>query len=158
MSENVNIRRARLEDANAIVELWMEMMGEHEQFEPNVNLAPDADKAYLHYASHHILHDDSIVVVAERNKRVVGYCLAFVTKNLPMFLPEYYGYLSDVTVQARMQQKGVGQSLFKRVTEWLRARGIANLQLQVYHRNELGRKFWDKVGCDNFVRGLWYNL
>ena len=158
MSERITIRRARLEDAERIVELWMAMMHEHEGFERHVQLSPDAARAYHQYASHHIHQKDSIVVVAENEKQIVGFCLAFKTQNLPMFLPESYGYLSDIAVQPDTQQKGIGQAMFKRVSSWFHHRGIQNMQLQVYYRNQMGRKFWEKTGFDNFVNGLWYDV
>lgn len=158
MTDNVHIRRARLPDVQPIVDLWMEMMRDHERFEPHVNLAPAAPDAYHQYTSHHILQSSSIVYVAEKRGRIIGYCLAYRTKNLPMFLPEYYGYLSDICIKEGEQNQGIGSALLKRVTDWFRQSGLKNVQLQVYHRNKAGTEFWKKAGYDDFVHGLWLDI
>ena len=158
MSANVNIRRARPGDVDTIVDIWMEMMREHERFEKNVQLAPTASQAYQQYASFHVLQKDSVVIVAEKDQEVIGFCLAYKTKNLPMFKPEFYGYLSDIAVRPGMQRSGIGKVILTRIIDWFRANGVKNIQLQVYEQNKPGKKFWEENEFRRYVRGLWLDL
>ncbi|MBN1517245.1 GNAT family N-acetyltransferase [Candidatus Sumerlaeota bacterium] len=158
MSDTIRIRRGRSADIDAVVELWIAMMQDHEQFEPHLKLSPNAAQEYQHYATYHVLNRDSSLVVAEDDRKIVGYCLAYRTKNLPMFLPEYYGYLSDLAIAPGYQRKGLGASLLKRTLEWMRQNGVRNMQLQVYERNAGGKKFWSAQGFDQYVRGMWLDL
>ena len=158
MNNEVSIRLAKPADARAIAGLWLAMMREHEDYEPHVTLSPGAEEAYHQYASHHIIQTDSIVYVAEQNREIVGYCLAFKTRNLPMFLPEFYGYLSDIALHPNLRGKGIGDTILQRVQDWFREQGCKNIQLQVYYRNEGGKNFWQKANFENFVNGLWFDL
>jgi len=149
------IRPAAAADLDAIVALWMAMMREHESFDPRVRLADTADNAYRQYARHYITRGDAAVFVAEHGHEVIGFSLAYRTRNLPMFRPVQYGYLSDLVVQGTWQGRGVGTALLEKTKQWFRQRGIARIQLQVYSRNTSALAFWRKRGFSDFVHGLW---
>ncbi len=156
-SDDITIRPATLDDADAIVALWMAMMHEHESFDPRVRLAENAANAYRQYARYHISNGGA-VFVAEHLDRIVGFCLGYPARNLPMFLPAQYGYLSDVMVSQPWRRKGVGRALVRAAREWFRTEGIPHVQLQVYNSNGPGRAFWEKEGFADFIHGMWHGL
>lgn len=153
------IRKARFDDIDRIVELWMEMMSDHHGFEPRLVLTANAAVEYRKYASYYIAHADSSVYVAElSNKEVVGYCLAFISQNLPMFEPETYGFISDLVVTEKQKRQGIGAALMSHVKQWFQRRAVKNIQLQVYSHNTAGKQFWKKIGFENFFERLWLDL
>ncbi len=153
------IRKARFEDIDRIVELWMEMMRAHQRFEPRLILAANAAGEYRKFVSHYIAHADSSIYVAERNNNeVVGYCLAFISQNLPMFEPETYGFISDLVVTEKQKRQGIGAALISQVKQWFQRRAVKNIQLQVYSHNTAGKQFWKKIGFENFFERLWLDL
>jgi len=155
--DNVVIRPATLRDLDAIVALWMAMMREHEGFDRRVRLADHAEEAYRQYARHHIAAGAAVFVAAHQGD-VVGFCLAYTARNLPMFVPPQYGYLSDLTVSPSWRGRGIGRSLVETTKRWFAAHGIPHVQLQVYDRNAPGRSFWHKEGFSDFIHGLWCGL
>jgi len=157
LPENVIIRPATLHDLDAIVALWMAMMHEHEAFDRRVRLADHADEAYRQYARHH-LSSGGAAFVAEHPGAVIGFCLAYSARNLPMFSPQSYGYLSDLTVSRPWRGRGIGSGLVEAVKQRLREHGIAHIQLQVYDGNTRGQTFWRKMGFGDFIHGLWCGL
>ncbi len=153
------IRKARLEDIDRIVELWMEMMSDHQRFDPRLVLAANASAEYRKYASYYIAHADSSVYVAElSNKEVVGYCLAFISQNLPMFEPETYGFISDLVVTEKQKRQGIGAALISQVKQWFQRQAVKNIQLQVYSHNTAGKQFWKKIGFESFFERLWLDI
>lgn len=158
LPDNVAIRSAGLADLDAIVALWMAMMREHESFDPRVQLADTADDAYRQYARHYIARGGAAVFVAEHQREVVGFSLAYRARNLPMFRPVYFGYLSDLVVREPWRGRGLGTALLEATKRWFRQRGIAHIQLQVYSRNTSGLAFWHKTGLSDFVHGLWLEI
>jgi len=156
--ENVEIRKATFADTEAIVALWLEMMREHEEFDPRVRLSETAEEAYLHYARYYIGRSDSAVFVAETDGEVIAFVLAYRARNLPMFHPAEYGFISDLAVTRPWRRRGIGRALLETLKRWFLERGIEHVQLQVYDRNEAGRNFWREVGFEDFVHGLWLSL
>jgi len=155
----VTIRKARFEDIDRIVELWMEMMRAHQRFEPRLVLAANAAVEYRKFVSHYISHADSSIYVAERNNNeVVGYCLAFISQNLPMFEPETCGFISDLVVTEKQKRQGIGAALISQVKQWFQRQAVKNIQLQVYSHNTVGKRFWKKIGFENFFERLWLDL
>lgn len=158
LPRNVTIRPAVLSDLDEIVALWMEMMQEHEQFDSRVRLAGNADEAYENYARYYVLRADADVLVAENKQEVIGFCLAYCARNLPMFRPGQYGFLSDVAVASAWRGKGVGTALVEETKQRFRRHGVRHIQLQVYHHNTAAREFWRKAGFNEFVHGLWFDM
>ena len=158
LPENVAIRPATLADLDAIVTLWMAMMRDHEAFDPRIRLADKADNAYRQYARYYIARGDAAVFVAECQHEVVGFSLAYCTRNLPMFRPVKYGYLSDLVVCAPWRGRGIGSTLFEATKRWFRKQGVAHVQLQVYSRNASALAFWGKLGFSDFVQGMWLEI
>ena len=155
---DVEIRRARVAEIDALVHLWMQMMREHEGFNSAVRLAPDASEHYRDYLRIHLLDSHSLIAAAIENERPIGFALAMRCQNLPMFQPEAFGYLSDLVVEPGRRSRGVGQRLFDRVVRWCREEGIGCLQLQVYAQNDRGRRFWERQGFRDLLSRQWLSL
>src|SRR5512140_455377 len=93
-----HVREATSGDLPRIIELWSAMMDEHERNDGRIRLADGALAAYRAYTSYHLTSSESCLRVAEAGGQVVGFCLVTISRNLPMFLPPQYGYLSDLMV------------------------------------------------------------
>jgi ribosomal protein S18 acetylase RimI-like enzyme len=162
----VRIEAATLADLDAIVRLWMEMMREHESFDSRVRLADKADDAYRQYAHYYIERGDAGIFVARlklggtllSREEIGGFCLSYRARNLPMFRPANYGFISDLTVLRRYRHRGIGRALLEAVRTWFRRQGVTHIQLQVYDRNAPGIAFWKSQGFDEFVHGMWLNI
>jgi GNAT superfamily N-acetyltransferase len=154
----VTIRPATADDLEAVVDLWLEMMAEHEAFDPRVRLSISARSAYRNYALYHIEREDAPVFVVEKRGEIIAYCLAYCARSLPMFRPSSYGFISDLVVGRAWRRQGLGTALLERVRAWFAGRGIRSLQLQVYSRNAPGLQFWQRVGFSPFVHGMWMGL
>lgn len=154
----IRIRKATLEDLDEIVELWGQMMAEHARNDPRVRLAEGALPAYRTYAGYHLVHGDSCVRVAETQGGLVGFCLLTICRNLPMFLPPRYGYLSDLVVDKAWRRQHIGRRLVEESAEWLRQRNVRSVQLQYYSFNRAGEAFWQAMGFEPYYTRMWLNL
>ena len=154
----VSIRKATFEDLGTILELWEAMMAGHERGDSRIRLAAGARPAYRAYVGYHLAHSESCVRVAEGPEGVIGFCLVSINRNLPMFEPERYGYLSDLAVAPAWQRQGIGRALFADVSRWLRVRSISSIQLQHYSFNAAGEAFWRAMNFKPFYTRMWLDI
>lgn len=151
----ITIRRATIEDMDPVVGLWGEMMAEHERGDPRIRLAEGALPAYRAYLGYHLMNSESCVRVAEVSGIVVGFCMLTISRNLPMFLPARYGYLSDLVVSRSWRREGIGRRLVAETLEWMRLRKIDSVQLQHYSFNKTGETFWKAMGFKDYYTRMW---
>lgn len=147
----MRIRQATEADLATLTDLWMRMMGEHAAFEPRVRLAAAARPAYHCYLELHCRGPRSLVVLAEEDdKKIRGFCCAYVCQNLAMFLPSELGYVSDLYLAPEARGQGLGREMVGTVVEWFRSQGVSSVQLQVYRANGVGHEFWKAMGFEPF--------
>ena len=135
------------------------MMGEHEGFDSRIQMTEAAPDAYRAYLGFHLTNEESLLKMAETGEgELAGFCLATINRNLPMFLPPRYGYLSDLVVAPSMRRRGIGRQLVHAVVQWLGQEGIESIQLQVYSQNQDGAQFWKAMGFHSYYDRMWFDL
>lgn len=157
-----SLETARPDHLPQLLRLWTRMMDEHQSFDPRIHLAPGAESAYRAYLSYHISQADSRVGVATvdapEGRLVAGFYLAIVNRNLPMFMPPEYGYLSDLAILPSYRRRGIGRALVDDLKSWLAGRGITTIQLQYYVRNEKAEAFWNSLGFRPYYERMWLDI
>ena len=142
------IRRARPDDTASIGALWLELVAYHRQLDEAMPVAAD-DGVHRYESRIGSQIDDpySCVLVAEADGQVVGYVTAMIVDMLPdVFLAESTGFLGDIYVQPDRRGQGIGRDLVQAVKDWLRARGVHNLEWYVAAENADGLRFWRAMG------------
>jgi GNAT superfamily N-acetyltransferase len=134
------------------------MMADHSAQDPRIHLTEGAIPAYRAYLGYHLASGESCVCVAEAAGRVVGFCLLTISRNLPMFLPARYGYLSDLVVEPAWRRRGIGRALFEQSLGWLHGNKIQSVQLQFYAFNKSGAAFWQAMGFNPYYTRMWRDL
>ena len=151
----IAIEPARLRDSPLLAELWVAMMRDLSARDQRIVLSEWSGDFYQSYVEHHIRNDESDVLVARDGPDgpIVGYCLAHVSHSLPMFLPEKYGYLSDIVLQEGWRRRRIGRALVERIESAMKRRGISTIQLHVYDCNGQGEAFWQTMGYAPLIQG-----
>ncbi len=80
----------------------------------------------------------------EAHKRPVGYTL--LTYNFDLEYGGVEGMLTDVYVERRFRNRGVGTLALYEVEDFCRERGIQNVELQVLNHNKHAEQFYRKAG------------
>ena len=137
---------------------WSEMMNYHLSLDPRFELAFDSDESYLEYLHSIRDHYDYIVLVAETDKRIVGYTIGMILSNPSVFALTRYGFIAEMSVTEEFQHAGVGKQLWDYLRRWFYRRGVAVIQLNVSPQNQKGYEFWTRMGCREFLHILWYDI
>ncbi len=86
------------------------------------------------------------LAVAERDGTIIGFAHAAV-KLAPEHLGGLrIGHISHVYVEPKHRRTGIARSLASNLHEWLRAKEVASIELQVVHGNIAGAAFWRALG------------
>jgi GNAT superfamily N-acetyltransferase len=80
----------------------------------------------------------------ENHKQAVGYAL--LTYNFDLEYGGVEGMLTDLYVEKRYRNKGIGSLALFEIEDFCRERGIRAIELQVQHRNRAAQTFYRKAG------------
>jgi len=154
----VQVRTARDADGPALLGLWRELMDHHQRIGPRFALSASADDRFLSYLELARTRDDYRVRVAVSGEEPVGFAVACVLPNSPVYRARWIGYINDLCVTARLRRRGIGRSLVEDATAWLRAFGADTVEVYVAHANTEARAFWRRVGGRDYLERLSLDL
>ena len=80
----------------------------------------------------------------------IGY--AILTYNFDLEYGGVEGMLTDLYVEKRFRQKGVGSLAIYEIEDFCRERGIRTIELQIQHHNKSAKTFYDKTGFRTLPR------
>jgi GNAT superfamily N-acetyltransferase len=84
------------------------------------------------------------VWLMENHKKPVGY--AVLTYNFDLEYGGVEGMLTDLYVEKRYRNKGIGSLAIFEIEDFCRERGIRGIELQVLHHNRAAATFYRKAG------------
>jgi ribosomal protein S18 acetylase RimI-like enzyme len=148
---------AKNSDVPEIAEIWKEFMDFHKDIDPYFTRSEDGHSNFGKYVEDLIKAEDSQVLVALEQGRVVAYSIAQIAKPPPVFEHQTYGFISDVAVKSNYRRKGIGERLLVKIYEWFESNKISRIELRVAAKNEIGYSFWKKHGFRDFVHVLYLN-
>lgn len=93
-------------------------------------------------------HEDQQLLVAEKDRQIVGCVLASIksAEPMPFLRPRRFVYVHDVVVNEAHRGGGVGRALMDGVAEWARSRDVTDLELHVWEANHEAISFYESLG------------
>jgi ribosomal protein S18 acetylase RimI-like enzyme len=153
------IRQATRKDLDAIGDLWVELMAFHAALDHRFRIPPHGRSNYIRHV-YTVMRDSNyhVLVAQGGEKQVMGYILAYIAQNPPIFPHPRYGFIADLCISEAARRQGIGEALLTTVLEWFRSRGMENIQLNVAHHNAVSQAFWRKMGCTDYLDHMWLSL
>ena len=144
----VTIRPAEARDIPRLLELLAQILTLHERLRPELFI-PGSTK-YTEEELAEILQDPEtpVFVAVDGADAVCGYAFCALREPLPSHTlrPRREFFLDDLCVDEALRGGGIGEALFKYVSEFARARGCDELTLNVWAGNDGARRFYEKMG------------
>lgn len=75
-----------------------------------------------------------------------GLCVVRALHRPPLFAETERGEVESLVVRPEARRRGAGRALAEAAFAWLRARGLARVEVQVAAENGEGRAFWRALG------------
>ena len=144
----VTIRPAAPADLAALGRLGALLVRVHHGFDPQRFLEPMAgiEDAYASFLGTQLGEPDIVVLVAERDREVLGYTYAGVEGNDYMALRGPAGVLHDIVVDPAHRAQGIGRMLLDATMAALTARGAPRVVLSTAERNESAQRLFARAG------------
>lgn len=144
MQEEILMRKAKEQDAEAILELVLRLKKLNEEFDPLFTVSEDARRAGEEYVKKAIESQDCFVAVAEAGKRVVGVVkVDFRTRTF--YTPKKEARIVELYLLPEFRRKGFGEKMVNYVADSLRNK-IDILTVEFPSANKISTSFYTKLG------------
>ena len=144
----VGIRRAASGDIPAIGRLGALLVRTHHDLDPERFIAATSGtaKGYGSFLGTQLDEPNVIILVAERDREVIGYTYSGVEGTDYMALRGPAGVLYDIVVDPAHRKNGVGRMLLDATLEALKTRGAPRFVLSTAERNVPAQRLFDRAG------------
>jgi ribosomal protein S18 acetylase RimI-like enzyme len=142
------IRKATPKDLAAIGRLGALLVRTHYDFDPKRFIAPspDTEDRYGWFLGTQLKKPNIIILVADRDGKVIGYTYSGVEGNDYMALRGPAGVVYDIVVDPDHRKQGVGRLLLDATLEALKAQGAPRAVLSTAERNTDAQRLFERAG------------
>lgn len=158
METTAVIRLATRRDVPALVALWEELMNFHQARDPFFTRSRNGSHIFARFVEENIRNDAACVLVAVADGKIVGYCQGILDRHPPALAESDFGQILDFGVTAEHRGAGIGQQMLEALCEWFRREGIRRVEVRHSTYNEIGARFWPKMGFKPYLQTLFREL
>ena len=144
---NIIIRSARLDELETLLQFEQGII-EYER-----SMVPDMMTEHFNYydLKKLIESDDSEVVIAECDGKLVASGYAKLKKSLNYLTHDFHSFLGFMFVAAEFRGRGINKMIIDNLKEWSKAKGATVFNLTVFAQNESAIRAYEKIGFDKSV-------
>ncbi len=111
----------------------------------------DADPITYYDLGELIQNDNTLVVVAETNGKVIASGFALVKPAKHYLEHDHFAYLGFMYTRPEYRGKGINARIVERLKQWSYAKGLKEIRLTVYNDNYSAIKAYEKVGFKKHI-------
>lgn len=152
------VRKATSHDIEAMKILWKEFIDFHRSRDAFFTRSEEGHTRFGEFVQKNMDDRDWLVLVAEVDDGVCGYCMAAIQTYPPVYTNTRYGLVQDIAVTASHRRQGIGRELFRHACAWFKDHGVERIELEVAASNEVSVAFWERLGFREFIRKLTWDL
>lgn len=135
--------------------MWRELMNLHSALDARFRLGPTADVRFRDYVDLARGRGDYAVrVAADASNAPIGFVIACVLPNSPVYANRWIGYINDVCVTEAHRGRGIGRALVVDASRWLVEAGAQSVEVYVAMANPKARRFWRRLGAREYLERL----
>jgi len=148
VTSDLVVRRARLDDLQAIVELRLALLREYRDHPLYEHLRPDAPARAYDLFRAQLTSPAEAMFIGERNRTVIGVLRCVESGGSPLLLPDRYCYVSSVYVRPEERRQGVLRALLAAAEHWCEERGLTEMRLHSSTSTPVAVDTWDALGFE----------
>jgi ribosomal protein S18 acetylase RimI-like enzyme len=151
---SITVRKVEVEDLDALERLWSEFIDYHKEYDDFFTRSKAGHKHVAKFIRENMDNPDWLVLVAEEDDTVIGYCMSAIMTYPPIFQVELYGFIQDMAVTESHRRRGAGSLLLKGTLAWFRRQGVSRVEVQVASTNPVSQAFWRAHGFRDYITRL----
>ena len=148
MAAELVVRRARLDDLPAIVELRLALLRDYHDHPLYEQLRPDAPARAYDLFRTQLTSPAEAMFIGERNRTVIAVLRCVESGASPLLLPDRYCYVSSVYVRPEQRRQGVLRALLAAAETWCEERGLTEMRLHSSTSSPVAVDTWDALGFE----------
>jgi ribosomal protein S18 acetylase RimI-like enzyme len=141
---SIIIRKAKLKEVGEISKLHKKLAEYHHRLD-NFYSSKINSKRYIRKVIKQIL-------VAELEGKIVGFII-FRIKKHPAY-SEKITHISDLYVDEKYRKLGIGKKLVEEIIKLSKSKKVKYITITVHCKNEIGLKFWKKLGFEEYSKNM----
>ena len=154
--ERINIRRANINDLNAVQELNNSLFElEFNNFDNTLKLGWPFEKDGKEYFEDMIKNE--IVFVAEVEEKIVGYLAGSICEPIS-YITESFAELDNMCIDDEYRRFGIGTLLINEFKKYSKEKNIQNIKVTASAKNSRAIQFYMKNGFEDYNLTLKYKI
>jgi GNAT superfamily N-acetyltransferase len=121
-------------------------MDYHSCFDPDFKRSEDAVANWAKYIQSKFDKPSETLFVAIRDEEIVGYVGVIVGEYPPIFTIKNFGFIEEIAVTYRYRRQGIASQLLAVAEDWLQARGIRQIRVNIDLANNSSQGFFRHHG------------
>jgi ribosomal protein S18 acetylase RimI-like enzyme len=157
----MQIRPARAEDVPAVLPMVEKLCKLHETWDPaKYSFLPNIPQMYDQWLRERAGHRRSVFLVAESEqpKKIVGFVIGTVEREIPIYRLKEYGFLHDLWVEPEYRNEGAARQMVMLAIEKFKEIGVEQVRLDTAAENEAARRLFAACGFRESVREMLIEL
>jgi ribosomal protein S18 acetylase RimI-like enzyme len=143
----VEIRAAKVEDVPRVLPMVEKIAALHEAWDSaKYGYLPNPSQRYSRWMVARATDPRSVFLVAEREGRLVGFIVATVEKEIPIYRLDEFGFIHDLWVEPEYRNEGVGRQMTMLLIERFRAIGVKQIRCDTAAKNDIARQMFESCG------------
>jgi len=154
----INIRKAKIEDIDNLIILWIKLMEYHKEKKIYFLLSADWKEQKRNELEWIVKSDLTVVYIVEEGNKLIGYIRGTIHKLPLLYDTKYEGSIEEIFILPEYRRKGYATKLFQSLVKDFNKRELEYININVDIENETGKKFWDALGFNTISLKKRYNL
>ena len=147
------IRKANIKDAKSVNELLTLLIRDEKKYDININEECTIERLYEDI----IPNENSIVLVAEKDKKILGYLFGHIIENGNAYL-EKSAKLEALYIDEKYRKNGIATSLIEKFKIWSKEKKVKYIEVQVLNENVSAYNLYKKEEFKEFKSTLLMEL
>lgn len=144
----MNIRKAKIEDYDKIIELYKELYDAEKIFDKNLSSTYNVSEKQKEEIQKRIKSRKEIFLVAEEDDKIIGLIDGYIIDNSNHI--EKVGYLDHLCVNKKYRKLRIGENLIQEFSNKMKNKNVTYLKLNAFEKNLPAIALYEKLGFEEY--------